>query len=34
MCREEMMKQILEALEDVDNTTLAQLYWLLMENVG
>lgn len=34
MCREEMIRQIMEALEGADNTTVEQMYWLLMENIG
>ena len=34
MFREEMMQYIENALEELDNTTLEQVYWLLMENIG
>jgi len=32
MCREEMIQYIEDALEELDNTTLEQVYWLLVEN--
>lgn len=34
MCREEMISQIMEALEGADNTTVEQAYLFLMENIG
>lgn len=34
MCREEMLNYIKETIEDLDNTTLEQLYWLVQENAG
>lgn len=34
MCREEMLNYIRENVEYLDNTTLEQMYWLLMEQVG
>lgn len=34
MCREDMISQIVEALETADNTTVEQMYWMMMENIG
>lgn len=35
MCREQMMKYILDALEEADDRALEQFYWfLLMETQG
>lgn len=34
MCREEMIDQIVEVLNSADNTTVEQMYWLMMESIG
>lgn len=34
MCREDMISQIIEALETADSTTVEQMYWMMMENIG
>lgn len=32
MCPEEMKRFIKEAVDNMDDTTLEQLYWMIMEN--